>query len=393
VRILHAISSLDHRQGGPAYALAGLARHQQRCGMDVTVFTGTRADDDTALIESMREAAVEVLSVGPGRGPLSRHPDMRRSLEQALTGVDVCHIHALWLQVQHEAARASRVAGVPYVFRPCGTLDPWSLAQSRWRKRLYLAWRLRADLQQAAAIHYTTEQERRLAAPVSLTPPTIVEPNGVDLAEFDALPAPGTFRARFPEIGERPVVLFLSRVHRKKGLDLLIPAFARADTGDAALVIAGPDDRGYLATTRELVSSFGLEADVVFTGILRGQERLAAFVDADFFVLPSYQENFGVAVVEALAAGVPVIISDQVNIHREITAAGVGCVVPTEVEPLAASITAWIADPASRQAAAGRAHAFVRDRYDWQRIAERWLDHYRGILQRRGSRAEVAEVA
>ncbi|NNM27874.1 MAG: glycosyltransferase, partial [Phycisphaerales bacterium] len=378
MKVLHVISSLDHRYGGPAYALSGLAAHQRAEGLDVSVLTGMRAGDDDALIKGLREAGVPVAVTGPGRGPLGRHPALRRDVAAAIGDADLCHIHAVWSQIQHEAARAARDAGVPYIFRPCGTLDPWCMTQSAFRKKLYLAWRLRRDLNGAVAIHYTTTVERALATPIGLTPEAIVEPNGVDLAEFATPPPPGTLRRKFPEIGARPIVLFLSRVHKKKGLDVLIPAFARAETGDAVLVIAGHDDRGYLATARDLVRDHDLERDVVFTGILRGDDRIGAFTDATLFALTSYQENFGVAVVEALAAGLPVLISDQINIHEEVSAAGVGVVVPMDIAAVADALETWLADEARRAKAAERARPFVRERYEWGAIARRWVERYGG---------------
>ena len=122
---------------------------------------------------------------------------------------------------------------------------------------------------------------------------------------------------------------------------------------------------------------------VIFTGMLRGRERVEALVDADLFVLPSYQENFGIAVIESLAAGTPVVISDQVNICNEIRAAGVGGVVPTQVEPLAPEIARWMSDERLRSDASRRAIPFVRERYDWNQIARRWVEHYETLARRR----------
>jgi glycosyltransferase involved in cell wall biosynthesis len=213
-----------------------------------------------------------------------------------------------------------------------------------------------------------------------LTAPAIIEPNGVDLDECRDLPPMGTFRAKHAEVAGQPLVLFLSRLHPKKGLELLIPAFARAKTGDARLVIAGPDADGYQAKLEGLVRQHGLAERVLFTGMLHGRDRLEALADADLFVLPSYQENFGIAVVESLATGTPVLISDQVNIHTEISTAGVGGVVPTQVEPLARELTHWLSDHDLRLAAAARARDFVWQRYDWRQIARRWTTHYGALL-------------
>jgi glycosyltransferase involved in cell wall biosynthesis len=267
---------------------------------------------------------------------------------------------------------------VPYLVTPHGMLDPWSLSQSRWKKRLYLAWRLRSNLRHARAIHFTTRTESDLVAPLRLGPPGFVETLGVDLAEFEQLPSKGAFRQRY-SLGDRPLVLFLGRVHPKKGLDLLIPAFDAARLDDAVLVIAGPDADGYRARVEADIAARLLQGRVVFTGMLRGRDRVEALADADLFVLPSYQENFGIAVVEALAAGTPVLISDQVNIWQDIIEGSVGAVVRTDVNPLAAELRRWMTDATLRREAADRARPFVWQRYDWRQIATRWTGHYARI--------------
>ncbi len=137
-----------------------------------------------------------------------------------------------------------------------------------------------------------------------------------------------------------------------------------------------------------MVSECNLDHRVIFTGMLRGADRLIALADADLFVLPSYQENFGVVVIEALAAGTPVVISDQVNIHPQVSRAQMGGVVPTEIEPLAAEIDRWLADEAMRSGAAERGRAFVQERYAWDKIAQRWVQCYDRIVSGR-SREEA----
>ena len=192
-------------------------------------------------------------------------------------------------------------------------------------------------------------------------------------------PQRGTFRAKFPQLADRPIVLFLGRIHYKKGFDLLIPAFAKIADAQAMLVIAGPDSEGYRSEIQKMIDQHGLGQRVLFTGMLRGAQRIEALVDADLFVLPSYQENFGIAVIEALAAGCPVLISDQVNICHEVAAEHVGAVVPTKVEPLTQELDRWLADATLRQNAAERGPAFVRREFDWNRIAARWAKHYEAL--------------
>lgn len=378
MKVLHAISGLRQTAGGTVAALVGLASAQRAIGMDVAIAaTFVNPEDDDA--NKVRAAGIEVHQLGPCQDPRSRHPRMRSWIEELARRFEVVHIHGLWEEIQHHAARACQSLRIPYVISPHGMLDPWSLAQGAWKKKLYIALRLRRNLNRAAAIHFTTDIERELVRPLGLSTNTIVEPIGIDFREFDPLPARGALRRRFPQLGDLPIVIFLGRVHRKKGLDLLIPAFAQLNDSPAMLVIAGPDDE-YEAEVRRMTSAAGIDKRVVFAGMLRGRERVEALVDSELFVLPSYQENFGIAVVESLAAGIPVIISDQVNIHREISGSGGGAVVPTQVDALANELSRWLGDADLRRAAGERGRAFVRERYDWPRVAASWAAHYASLV-------------
>jgi glycosyltransferase involved in cell wall biosynthesis len=262
-------------------------------------------------------------------------------------------------------------------------LSPWSRTQGRWFNRLgkwiYLATRARRNLDRAAAIHFTTTTERDLVAEMNFAAPALVEPVGIDLAEFESLPPRGSFRARDRQIGERPMVLFLSRLSPQKGIDRLIPAFAdvvRAGSSDAVLVLAGPDYDGYERAVKAMIAEHGVGERVIFTGMLMGPDRIEALCDADVFVLPSHHENFGIVVAEAMAAAAPVIVSRAVNVWPDVAAAQAGAVVSGERAELAAEISRWLADPAKRQAAGERGRAFARAHYDWGHIARHWVDHY-----------------
>jgi glycosyltransferase involved in cell wall biosynthesis len=376
LRIAHFITSMDARMGGVAAVIAGLAPAQARAGLDVTVVSAW-AEGEATDANELTTAGVKVQLIGPVRRRLGGHPQMQAQVQAAVFNSDVVHIHALWEHLQHYAARAAQRAGKPYVFSPHGMLDPWSLKQSALVKRIYMALRLRRNLNRATLLHYTAELEKQLVQPLGLTPGGVVIPNGLRLDEFEQLPERGTFRRKFPQLGQRPIVLFLSRVHYKKGLDLLVPAFAQAKLQpDAMLVIAGPPAKGYLTEVQAMVRQHGLEDRTIFTGMLRGLARIEAMVDADLFVLPSRQENFGIVIIEALAAKCPVVISDQVNIHREITAAGVGGVVPLDITKLAAEINRWMTEHALRDPAIAKARDFVWRNYDWNTIVRQWVAVY-----------------
>lgn len=382
MRILHISTGLDPRTGGPGVALIGLSMAQVRAGLDVSILVAWSQGSDSSSMHRLQEAGIRIIRVGPVTGRLQRHPDMPRLMAEAVANADVIHIHALWSEVQHQAAVTAQRMGKPYVITPHGMLDPWSLKQSWLQKRLYLIWRLRKNLNHAATIHYTCQRECDLVKVLNLRAPSLVETLGLDLSEFDSLPPQGAFRAKFPQIGDRPIILFLSRLHYKKGLDLLVPAFAKARLRDAVLVIAGPDSDGYQAKISAMAEAHGVAGRVVFTGMLRGPERLAAYVDAELFVLPSYQENFGIVVIESIACGTPVIISDQVNIYQEILQGQVGCVVQTQVEQLTHELKRWHEDSRLREAAKIRCRPFIQQGYDWYVIAKRWVDHYARIASR-----------
>ncbi len=378
MKVLHVISGLDPRGGGPAEALRGLALAQTDGGLNVRVLATFSRGDDLGFARVLEARGITVRPVGPTRGPLARHPDLTGAAGEAVAAADIVHIHALWEEVQHQAARACRLSGKPYLIRPCGMLDPWSLRQGRLKKALYLIWRLRRHLNAATALHFTSDAERDGTARLRLRAPAIVEPNGIDISEYNDLPPRGTFRQRWGVPEQRPVVLFLGRIHPKKGLDLLLPAFAPFAEA-ATLVVAGPGEDAYRRSLEAEAARLGIAGSVLFTGMLLGSDKLAAFAGADLFVLPSYQENFGIAVAEAMAAGLPVVISDQVNIHAEVAAAGAGGVVPTETAALSAELTRWVRDPALRRSAGDRARAFAFARYDWAAIAGRWVRHYQRL--------------
>lgn len=382
MRILHVIPGLDARAGGPVSAMSGLTLALAREGAEVTVLSASVVGEPESSGTRLIEGGVRVRRVGPVRGALGRHPGLAPAVQEEVRNADVVHLNGVWEEVQHLAATSAHQAEIPYVWSPHGMLTRWALSEKPLKKRLYLFWRLRRDLNHGAMLHYASTVEQASSAELGLDAPTLVEPFGVDLADYDQLPPRGTFRARHSEIGQRVVALFLGRLHQVKGLDLLIEAFARARTDASVLVLAGPDTAGYRARLQPTVDRYNMQDQVVWTGMLDESRRAEALVDADLFVLPSRHENFGMVVIEALAAECPVLLSDRVGIHEDVQRAGAGESVPLSVDALAEALGRWLRDPALRDRHAKNARAFVREHYDWSRIARRWLVHY-GRLARR----------
>jgi glycosyltransferase involved in cell wall biosynthesis len=307
-----------------------------------------------------------------------------RLLRARCRGADFVHLHGVWDPILKRAATIARRTAVPYCFRPAGMLDPWSLSQKRWKKRLALALGYRAALRGAAFIHALNDDEKRLIQPLALGVRLVVLPNGVFLEEVQPLPAPGTFRAAHPELGNDPYVLFLSRLHYKKGLDLLAQAFALLvrEVPRGRLVVAGPPD-GAEQDFQARIAAAGLSGRVHLVGPLYGSEKLAAMVDAACFCLPSRQEGFSVAITEALACGLPVVISEACH-FPEVAQAGAGAVVPLDPSAFAAALRLVLTDAARARAQGQAAAALVRSRYTWPRIASATLAAYEEFRAARG---------
>ncbi len=376
MRVLHVIASLAPALGGPSKACVEMARAVARRGHEVAIYTtdfgleGQVAAAGAPHREAGDPAGFAIHTFPVGR-PRAWKPSraMARALARDIAGFDLVHLHSLYLRHDWVTGDLCHRLGVPYLVRPHGSLDPYI-----HRRRRLLKWVMETAFQnrvlrRAAALHYTTEEEMQLATPYALGTRGIVVPLGLDAAEYDALPGSGLFRARHPEVGGRRIVLFLSRLHEKKGLDLLAPAFAEVARGrdDLHLVIAGPDG-GVEARARGWLRAAGVLERTTFTGMIEGEEKLVAFAAAELFVLPSYSENFGIAVLEAMAAGLPVVVSDKVNLWREVVELGAGLVTPCDAGEIALRLARLLDDPAATRGMGALGRAAVRERFSWERI-------------------------
>lgn len=386
MRILHVVPGVSQKYGGPSN-IPGLLRGLIRHGVDAALLT-TDADPGGRLDVPLDVPVVQdgVPCVFHHVWPIGRRygfaPSLISTLRRTVASYDLVHIHWLYNFACIAAARAALAAGIPFVVQPRASLDPHMRRKNRTLKCAYLSTVGRPLLTRAAAVVFTAEQERDLASYGPRRPEWII-PNGLDASAYSRLPPAGTFRRAFPAL-DGPFLLFLGRLSRQKGLDLLLGAFQRIShaRGDLWLVLAGPDHEGFEAHVRALARQLGVESRVLFTGMLTGERKLAAFVDAELFVLPSYAENFGGVIIEALACGLPVLISDQVNIYRELSTAGVATVVSCSVDSVTAGIESALADVHARGRMATLGPAVVRAHYSWDVIVPMLVDRYTRITGR-----------
>jgi glycosyltransferase involved in cell wall biosynthesis len=350
LKVLHIIPSVAARYGGPSYAIYTMCRALQAQGAEVLIAT-TNADGSGELPVTLREKIVyrDVATIFFARQwseALKYSRPLALWLEQNINNFDLAHIHAVFSHACVAAARACRKNGVPYLIRPLGTLDPWSLKQKRVRKRLFWHLGVKQALAGAAAIHYTSDEEKRLAEAGLGLSGGVVVPNGLDLSFIDRGVEP--FDAPQSEIGPAPYVLALSRIHPKKGFDLLIESFAALKKselfGSWRLVFAGDGDAGYLDQLKALAHRIGLNGDILFLGWLDGNRKYAALKGASLLAMPSHQENFGISLIEAMACGVPVLVSQHVNLAPEIEQAGAGWVTALQEDQLTSVLAQALAD-------------------------------------------------
>jgi len=316
------------------------------------------------------------------------------TLHKDIPHFDIVHIHSIYTFHFGAASILCRRFGIPYVVRLHGILDPYVRNMHRFRKALHSVVIDRWALAGAAAVHFTAQEEMEQAVSAegetgfrNLHGRGVVIPNGVDVdppeSRSQVESAIGSLLARFPGLRTKRIALFLGRVDHKKGLDIVADAFARVCKvrDDVQLIIAGPDNDNYGQQIHERLRALGVAGQATFTGILLGAEKAAAFRMAEVFLLPSYGENFAITVAEAMAAEVPVIISNRVNIWKDVEEAGAGLVIDCDAGQLSQALLQIIDNPEvkARMGACGR--RLVMHSYSWQTVGEQTAALYRDLIE------------
>jgi glycosyltransferase involved in cell wall biosynthesis len=344
MKILHLLSTIDPRAGGPTEGVRQSGIDMTALGHEVEVVS---LDDPAAPY--LAAFPLKVHALGPSRGNYGLTPKLVPWLKQHAARFDAVIINGLWQYHSYGAWKALREIDVPYYVFPHGMLDPWfkrTYPLKHLKKSLYWPWAEYRVLRDARRVLFTAEEERVLArqsfrlyraneevVAFGTTPPPAFSPSVRD-----------AFLATYPELAAKRLILFLGRIHEKKGCDLLIEAFAQVRDIDpsAHLVMAGPDGGEWTPVLQALARELGVADRITWTGMLLGDLKWGAFHAADAFVLPSHQENFGIAVAEALGCGLPALISDKVNIWREVEGDGAGIVGSDTVAGTVASLKRWL---------------------------------------------------
>lgn len=397
------MASVARQFGGPSKACLEMANALAERGHDVSLFaTNMDGLSDMTISDLAHDIQPEVdIRLFQVNWPRFWKPsiEMAAELKREIKNFDVVHVHSLYLFHNLVGGYYCRKHDIPYIVRPHGTLDPFLYRRHRFRKAIMEILFENRNLQNAAAIHFTTEEEMELARPYTFGSPGIVIPNGLHPAEYSELPQKGSFRSKHPETAGKKLILFFSRINFKKGLDILTPAFIKLAKkhSDYHLALVGPDDSNLVPGIIKQLQQAGLETEgpqsrITITGMISGDDKLAALNDADVFVLPSYSENFGIAVIEAMICGLPVIISDRVNIWREVMEDRAGIAGPCDINWFADTIENLLEQPEKRHEMGLAGIASVKKRYDWKNIAIQLENAYLDIIEKHKKKLSTADI-
>ena len=388
MHVAHVTSSLSAQSGGPPRVVGALTKALTQRGVRCTIFAADkRGREDPNLLPDgsiIRPEGVDTKLFAPSwlaRWWTAHSHGIGEALAESMARFDLVHIHDLWHHPHYAAAREASRAKVPYVVSPHGTFQPWALNYKQLKKRLYGQLIQRKILENAAVLHAMTQAEAGYVRDFGLTRPITVIPSGIDSKEFDTLPPKEAFEEKYQGLVGKRVVLFMGRLHPVKGLDVLANAFSRVSLNrdDVRLVIAGPDENGYAREVSRYLQEAGVLDKSFLTGMLRGDDRLAALARADVFAQPSYSEGFSVAVLEGLAAGRPVVISHGCC-FPEVAEAGAGLIVDPDVQQLSSALGKLLDQPELGAQMGSRGRELVRERYTWDHIAGMFENLYIDVL-------------
>lgn len=388
MKVLLVIRAVGSVYGGTSQCVLDLATALGSLGIQVDLVT-THANGVTPLdvpLQTWIEAGSYRIQYFPywGWSDYQLSVSFARWLFEHIRDYDLVHTHAIFSPTNLPAYWACQRSGIPYLVTPHGMLEPWALAYKAQKKRVYYHLLEKPALNRASAIHVLSPSEAQGMAPLALQTPLVAVANGIHRQDLENLPHPELFWQQFPETRNQRTILFLGRIDPKKGLDLLALAFAkvRSQFAQSHLIIAGPDNIGFLPTVRDYFRNAGCLDAVTFTGMLTGNLKSAAFAAAEVYVAPSYSEGFSLSVLEGMAAGLPCIMTTGCNFPEAATARAAR-VVDVDADAIADAVLASLAHPKLAREMGDRARQFIFEHYTWNRIAAKLLDVYRAIVEQK----------
>ncbi|MBD2164352.1 glycosyltransferase [Calothrix membranacea FACHB-236] len=388
MKILHVIPSVALLRGGPSQAVLETVKALRYIGIEAEIVTtNDNANDvlDVPLYKLIEYKQVPVRFF-PRFSPnvhaireFAFSSELTAWLWKNITKYDLVHVHAIFSYTSTVAMAIARLQKVPYVVRPLGQLCEWSLQQSASKKQIYLNLIEQANLNNSQALHFTSEQEKQEVARLNFKAPHFVLPHGLSIPP--TIPNARTYLRTYLNLpADEPIILFLSRLHPKKGLDYLIPALNQVSSHRFTFVIAGSGSKEYEAEIKSLLVTAGISDRTRFAGFVEGETKNMFMQGSDLFVLTSYAENFAVVVLEALAVGLPVLITPSVALASLVQQYELGYVSPMNVSAIASALENYLSYPQQVKQMGERARQIITENYTWEKIAARMIDNYKTII-------------
>ncbi|MBD2666125.1 hypothetical protein B6N60_01808 [Richelia sinica FACHB-800] len=385
MKVLMVIPALGNVYGGTTKIVLELAEAVGKLGISVDI-VATNANGLTQLDLPLHQWIIKdyyrvqyfpYLDVLDYKFSLS----MSKWLFKNVPNYDIVHTNAIFSYPVLAAHWACQCHKVPYIATPHGMMEPWALAYKAWKKKLYFTFLEKPSLQKANALQMTASTEAMHIKSLGLKNPLVFVPNGIHSADFLSLPNPDIFYQQFPETRNQILIIFLGRIDPKKGLDLLAPAFAKAHKKfpETHLIVAGPDNTGFLPTAENYFTEAGCRNAVTFTGMVTGDIKYAALAAANIYVAPSYSEGFSMSVLEGMAAGLPCVITTGCN-FPEAAAAEVASVVDINADDIADALIQLLQDTDEAKKMGDRAREFILENYTWDRVASKMVSLYKDII-------------
>lgn len=381
MKILHLVANFSPEWGGPVRVVYGLTEALAKKEIKVFIFGPIKKGNDKNILYP-KETTVRLFSQDFLYRLWTGHSfSLKKALRAEIEKFDLIHIHEIWHYPQFVASRLAKRYNKPCIITIHGELEPWCLNHKALKKKIYSSLIQKKILKEASALQALTKEEVKNISRFVDNKNIFLIPNGINLENFKNIPPREKFEDLYPELKGKKVILFLGRIHPKKGLDILAKTFSIISEyrKNVRLVIAGPDENGYESKIKSILKNEGVLDKVIFTGMLTGNNKLAALGRATMFVLSSYSEGFSMAVLEAMTCGLPVVITKQCN-FPEIEKNKAGIIIEPDINQLVRAFNYLLSNPKLCKEMGENGTRLVKERFTWDKIADQMLNLYEKII-------------
>jgi glycosyltransferase involved in cell wall biosynthesis len=397
MRVLHVIPSVAPVRGGPSKAVVAMVKALRVSGVDAEILTTNDSGLDLLDVPLGRRISYPLLEENnsvpvwffPRFNPsvdaikeFAFSAELTKWLWENIQNYDLLHIHAIFSYASTAAMLIARLRRVPYIIRPLGQLCEWSLQQRAFKKQVYLKLIEKANINRSRGLHLTSIQEQQEVSRLGLATPSFVLPHGLDVSS--SVPdARIKLRQLLNLPADEPIILFLSRLHPKKGLEYLIPALSKLTHHRFTFVLAGNGSKEYEAEIESLLISHNIRERTHIAGFVTGERKDLFLQGSDLFALTSYSENFGVSVLEAMASSLPVLITPGVALASVVAEHQVGYITQLDISEITNTIKKYLTHPEAAKGMGSSARQLVLQNYTWNSVANNLNDIYTDILSQK----------